>query len=583
MKITERPLIFFDFEVFKEDWLVVFIDYDTKRKCIIANDKEKLKSFYSKFNECIFIGYNSVNYDQNILKGILNGYNPHRISVELIEKGKKPYQIFPKEVRNMKFYCFDIGNKFRSLKELEGFMGLNIKETDVDFNIDRKLTEEELKETEIYCIADVQATIEVFEKSREEFDSIVGLIEMFNLPHECISKTKAQLSATILEAKRPDYNRDDEWDIELPDNLIIERYRDVVDWFMSDEIQKEKAKYERDVYEVKHIFALGGIHGATTKKEYDGIIGLWDVASLYPSTIIEYNLMSRNVPNPEKYKEIRELRLNYKKQKNPLQAPLKIVLNSTYGILNDKYSTMYDPRQAHRVCIYNQLFLLDLIEKIENECGENAELIQSNTDGVYFQFKDIETMEKANECVKEWEKRTRYTMELDKAKKIIQRDVNNYILVMENGKVKAKGAVVKKLSDLDYDLPIVNKALKAYLIDGVPFEEYIENENRLIEYQKIYKVTSNYLYAWHNDKPVKHKVNRVFASNREEDTPFYKWKKEKTSPDKYASTPEHAFIDNGDIRNKSVPDCLDKQWYIDRCKSEYKKFTGKVYGDDKNE
>ena len=174
-------------------------------------------------------------------------------------------------------------------------------------------------------------------------------------------------------------------------------------------------------------------------------------------------------------------------------------------------------------------------------------------------------------------------MELDKAKKIIQRDVNNYILVMENGKVKAKGAVVKKISDIDYDIPIVNKALKAYLIDGDPFEEYIENENRLIEYQKIYKVTSNYLYAWHNDEPVKHKVNRVFASTREEETPFYKWKKEKTSADKYASTPEHTFIDNGDIRNKSVPDYLDKQWYIDRCKSEYKKFTGKVYGDDKNE
>ena len=574
----EYKLVFYDCEVFCEDWLFCFIDYKTRKRLTIINDKDKLRLFYNKCyeNKIILAGFNSRQYDQYILKGILLNQNPYRISKELIEQNKKGWQV----VRNHKtipIYNYDVMTGFNGLKTLEAFLGMNIKESDVDFNIDRKLTQEEIDETINYCYHDVEATIEVFEKSKEEFDSFIGLIELFDLDLENINKTKAQISSVILGANRPEENRNDEWSITLPTNLIIEKYTDVLEWFMSDEIMKPKAKYEREVYGVKHIFALGGIHGATSKQIYNGLIGLWDVVSLYPSTIIEYGLMSRNVPNPEKYKEIRDLRIRYKHEKNPMQAPLKIVLNATYGTMGDVYSQMYDPRQAHMICIYNQLFLLDLIEKIELCCGENAELIQSNTDGVYFQFEDEEAMNRAKECVSEWEKRTRYTMELDVAKKIIQRDVNNYILVMENGKVKSKGAVVKKLSPLDYDLPIVNIAVKEYLVNGVPLKETIYNEKELLKFQKIYKVGSNYKYAFHNNKPIPHKVQRCFASTMEDDTPIYKWKKDKDKPDLFAGSPNHVFIENGDIRGKSTDDYpLDKDWYIERCISEIKKFTGEV-------
>lgn len=40
--------IFYDFEVFKYDWLVVFIDYDTKEKTVIINNVEELRTFYEK-------------------------------------------------------------------------------------------------------------------------------------------------------------------------------------------------------------------------------------------------------------------------------------------------------------------------------------------------------------------------------------------------------------------------------------------------------------------------------------------------------------------------------------------------------
>lgn len=574
----KHKLVFYDCEVFKKNWVIVFIDYDTKKKCVIVDDREKLITFYKScmVNNVILVGFNCRNFDQWILKGIIKGIDPYKITDGLINKGQKGYQLIPKHYE-VPIINFDVMQGFNGLKTLEAFLGMNIDETEVDFNLDRELTEEEIKSTINYCTSDVLATIEVFEKSRHEFDSLIGLVEMYDLPLESIGKTKAQLSATILDAKRPERDRDDEWDIKLPDNLVIKKYTDVVEWYLSDEIKKPNAKYVKEVYGTEVTFSLGGIHNRVTKIELDGIIALYDVQSLYPSTIIEYDLMSRNVEDRFKYKEIRDMRLKFKKEKNPIQASLKIILNSSYGILLDKHSPMYDPRQGRRICIYNQLFMLDLIERIEEKLGDRAFLFNLNTDGQYYQFKDYKAMEECDEIIKEWEKRTRYSMEKDLVYKVVQRDCNNYILQMEDKSIKSKGAVVKKLRPLDYDLPIVNKAMKEYLINGIPFETYIENENKLIEYQKIYKTTSNYKYAWHNNKPVFHKVNRVFASMRDEDTPFYKWKQGKNTPDKFAGTPEHTFIDNSDIREKNVPDFLDKNWYLERCKSEYKKFTGKEY------
>ena len=576
--MKKYKLIFADSEVMKEDWLFYFIDYDTKKEICICNDSEKLKKFYKMCNEnnVILVFYNGRMYDQWVFKAILKDLNPYRVSQGLIEQGKKGYQLIPKHYE-IPLIFFDCMTSFNGLKTLESFLGLDIRETNVEFNLDRKMTKEELQDTIDYCRKDVLATIEVFEKSKDEFESMMGLIEMFDLPLINITKTKAQISATILEAQRPDFKRDDEWNIVLPDNLIIENYTDVVDWFLSDEIQKPKAKYEREVAGVKHIFALGGIHGSTVKQRYEGIIACWDVASLYPSTIIEYDLMSRNVKNANKYREIRDLRIDLKKKGDPKQAPLKIVLNSTYGILNDKYSPMYDPRQARRVCIYNQLFLLDLVEKIESVCGDKAELLQNNTDGTYWKFEDMKTLELAKKEVEKWEKRTRYTMELDMAQLLIQRDVNTYLLVTSKGKIKCKGAL-KQPKPLDNDLPIIPKALKEYLVNGTPLEDYINNENRLIEFAKTYKVTGNYKCAYHNGIELPHKTYRVFASTNVNDTEFFKWKKDKETPDKFANTPQHTFYENGDIRDKTIDNYpLDKEWYINQAIKEYKKITGKDY------
>ena len=133
-------LNFYDFEVFKEDWLVVIINIYEKSEVVIINDKEKLQEYYDAHKNQIWVGYNNNHYDQYILKAILCGFNPKEVNDFIIAKGKYGWQ-FSGLFRKFQMYNYDVMYRSdRGLKSLEGFMGNDIKETSVPFDIDRKLT-----------------------------------------------------------------------------------------------------------------------------------------------------------------------------------------------------------------------------------------------------------------------------------------------------------------------------------------------------------------------------------------------------------------------------------------------------------
>jgi hypothetical protein len=574
MKYKQR-LIFYDFEVFKHLWMVVIIDYDTRKGKVIINDAEMLRTYYEAFKDDIWIGYNSRNYDQFILKGILLGYDPYYINNKIIVEGLKGHNIV-KQSYKISFNNFDITTGFHSLKQLEAFMGSRIKESSVPFDLDRPLFDDEIKETIEYCKHDVAQTIEVFENRTEEFESQLGLIEMFNLDMSQFTKTKAQLSAYILGAEKHE-NRGDEFNITLPDTLRIEKYKHIVDWYLNPENMDYDKKLKVEVAGVEHIFGFGGLHSAIPNYKDEGILLCCDVASLYPSIMIEYEFLSRNVKEPSKFKEVRDTRLKLKAKKDKKQAPLKIVINATFGASKDKYNALYDPLQANNVCIGGQLLLLDLIEKLE----PYGKIFNTNTDGIFMKVEKESDIEVIKSVASEWEKRTRLDLEWDVFENVYQKDVNNYIIIDKNGKYKSKGAYVKKLNNLDYDLPIVNHALINYFTKGISIEETINNCNKLREFQKVVKVSRLYLRALHGETSLPERVLRVFADNREDAKGVFKVKLKTNKegitqevPEKIGNTPERCFIDNDDVKEKLIPDYLDKQYYIDLAQKRLNDFLG---------
>lgn len=272
--------------------------------------------------------------------------------------------------------------------------------------------------------------------------------------------------------------------------------------------------------------------------------------------------------DPKKYEDIYHQRLKYKAEKNPLQAPLKLVLNSTYGVMKDENNGLYDPLQANRVCIYGQLLLLDLIEKLESHC----QIIQSNTDGVLVKLNRYEDYDLIDDICFEWEERTGLNLEFDEYRKVFQKDVNNYIIVDAAGKSKSKGAYVKELSNLDYDLPIVNKALIAYMVQNIPVEKTIMECEDLKEFQLVSKISGKYTTILHGSEEIKEKCIRIFASNLETDAGVQKVHATTGRPAKISNSPEHCFIFNDEVNGVKAPKSLDKSWYIAMANKRLKDF-----------
>lgn len=566
-------MIFYDFEVFKHDWLVVFIDPSQRKTETIINDRQALEGFYDAHKGEIHVGYNSRNYDQWIYKGILAGFDPKKINDFIIVKGRKGWE-FSNALRRFPFVNYDVyQNIDRGLKFFEGSLGNDIRETSVPFDIQRKLTDSEIAEVVGYCTHDVEQTIEVFLERKADFDAQMGLLKMFGLPLSDLGKTKAQLSAKILGATKRTYH--DEFDIDIPDTLRIRKYAEVVEWYENPENRKyrvdptneksHKHQLAIEVAGVPHVFGWGGVHGAREKYSGKGYFLNMDVASLYPSLMLRYDLHSRSC-NPAKFTEIYNSRLKYKAEKNPLQAPLKIVLNSTYGAMKDKFNPLCDPRQSNRVCVHGQLLLLDLMERLE-EIG--ASVIQSNTDGVLvkmpvgFEGGEDGFFDAVDDVAHEWESRTGLVLEFDEFVRVYQKDVNNYVFVMPDGSFKSKGGYVKKQGALDYDLGIVNSAIVHYLVSGTPIEATVNACNDLKAFQMVARCSGKYSGFLHGSRRLNERTVRVFASRDASDRGLSKIHATTGKNAKVASTPEHCFIVNESVNGLTVPPKLDKGWYIE--------------------
>lgn len=557
-------LLFYDFEVFKYDWLVVVMDMTAKKTHVIINSPEELEALYKANIKEIWVGFNSRHYDQYILKAILCGFDPKKVNDYIITKGN-PGWTFSSLFRQFPLWNYDVMlNTDVGLKSFEGFMGNDIKETSVPFNIDRKLTPEEIAETVKYCKHDVEQTVQVFLKRTEEFNTMMYFIKHFGLSMDCISKTKAQLAAEILGGNRKGADFDDEFQFPILDCLHLNKYKHIAEWYANPENHDYSKKQDKQIVAgVEHTFAWGGGHGARAKYSADGVFLIIDVTAYYPSLQKKYHFGYRVMNHPENFEFIHDSNIAYKRKGDKkARQPFKIMDNAISGQMKQKSSALYDPMSNNSICINGQLLLLDLVEHIEPYC----ELIQNNTDGIIVKLKDYEhDFDVLDDVVYEWEQRTGMKMDFDTyIGTIYQKDVNNYLLIdRKTGAVKAKGGYVMKLNDLSYDLPIINKALVDYMIHGIPVRRTIMECQDLREFQLVSRISSKYTHILYGDKPIKEKCIRVFASNNPADPGVKKVHAVRKTTAKLTNSPEHCFIFNDDVKGVPVPDKLDRQWYID--------------------
>ena len=623
-------MIFYDFEVFKEDWLAVFIDVTRKTEQVIVNNPDELKALYEANTSNIWVGFNNRHYDQYIMKGILLGMNPKRINDWIILEKREGWQ-FSSVFNKVPMTNYDVmPNPPVGLKTMEGFLGSNIKETGVPFDINRKLTKAEIEETIKYCRHDVEQTIKIFLEKIDEFNAMHGIVQAFPnmVSLSNIGDSEARITAKVLGCVKQDFK--DEFDYFFLPCLRLNKYKYVQDWF--EEKKKEALamdlqncdKYDKKLWYksqnletivagIPHSFGFGGLHGAAdTPIHKTGQILHVDVNNYYPSMLIAWGLVTRAATNDNyhlvyntrksmKAKQIAAAKSGNKaeaKNWKKAQLPYKKMLNALSGGMKDETNLAYDPRNNNCMCINGQLMLLDLIEHLEAVPG--FELIQSNTDGLIIWIPDTdEAFEMVDDICWEWEQRCStdqcsILLELDNISEIYQKDVNNYLWVGADGSVERIGAYVKELSATDNDLPILNKALVEYMVHKTPVEQTINQCDDLIMFQKIVKLSEKYDWVEHEhctpvitktgkrvikevyEYPEKvkysYKSYRVFASNSQDDGRLLKRKRVKTKGEKFGNTPDHCFICNDDVCGVKTPQTLDKGWYIDLAKKRLKQF-----------
>ena len=574
----------------------IFKDRDTGVHYGFHNDNEAIKRFMTNNEDAIFCGFNTKKYDQYIIKAICAGFSPEEVKELndwLIESDDNQGWQYPAlQGIYFRFNNVDVKDDMQmglSLKAIEGHLGMSIEETEVDFDIDRPLTKEELKLTVKYCIHDVDATEKLTEIRKDYLRTKLNIGKRANIDSvKALSSTNAKLTALMLKAVKREWN--DGRDYVYPPNLDLSVIpKEILDFFdtIHDKSIPDATLFETnlviDIGGMQCKFAWGGVHGSVTKyfeeATEERVIQNRDVSSLYPSLIEGYNYLSRNVPDPQLFYDIRKDRIRAKHEGDKQTATdLKLPLNTVSGAQENRYNDLYDPLPTRSMRISGQLFLTMLTMRLLNAC-KTIKLLNLNTDGLMYSI-DKSELHLVDEIASAWEKQTGFELETDEISKVWIKDVNNLLFIDTKGKVKTVGSYlnygisVKGAWSINNNATIVKKAIIEYFVNGTAPEDTINGCDDIFSFQLIAKAGSKYREAYHLVEGVKEsvqKVNRVYAAIDKKYGKLFKIKAENDSTAKIEMLPEHCIIDND---NKLTIESVDKAWYIELAKKRINDFLG---------
>lgn len=266
-KLLDR-LYFFDFETFAHDTLMVAIGYRNKDKHIFHNaSADDYYEFINRYNP-ILMGYNCKSYDKYILKACLLGYSPEEVKDvnDFIIDGNNGWEY------GFDGYCtlppiwdlFDCIKTFKSLKEIEGNLRMNITETTIPFDLPTKWNKQEYEEVLYYCTCDVEALFPLFDRLINNYKSKFIICKIGNInPEYGLGMTDANLTAELLGSEKHEYN--DPFGYEYPSVVDKTKIPQEVLDYIDDLIVHNDLNYKRpapclDLGTILFQWGVGGNH-----------------------------------------------------------------------------------------------------------------------------------------------------------------------------------------------------------------------------------------------------------------------------------------------------------------------------------
>ena len=593
-----NDLLFYDIEVVKCDALVVFMDIDKNEVAHFWNnrDREKVEepSGFEGIPDLIrgktLVGYNNYFYDDHILTAMMNNsLNLPKYLKALnntIISGKPSGRKVSELIRSLDtMQQIDVSKP--SLKQIEGNMGISIVESSIPFDIDRELTDEERDEMLFYCRHDVMATVDIYKlREKSYFEVKEGLVGM--LP-ESYSDTAYRWNTTTLSANvllgsgklTPWLSHKVPEDLWRNVNGIPTEVWDMWEDIMTEDNVTGKGKSKTiKAFGCNVVFGMGGLHAAPPKPVRYGRVKHKDVASMYPSSIVRLQALGEAT---EKYDEMRQERIKIKKSDPVKAGALKIILNSVYGNFKNRYSALNNPMASATVCVYGQIALFALCWELDQA---GYRIVNGNTDGVVY-LEDPDLGDADEVICKQWEEQFRgYTLDTDYYTQWIQRDVNNYIAVEEDGRVTVKGGDVNKYQINKYfsnnSARIVQIAMVEKLVYGRDiFDTFEKNLDKPLLWQYILKAGRTYKGVQDSSGQYVNKVNRVFAASDKVDqnkvTKLYKVRNDGGLVN-FPDVPERMYVWNKDVKDlENFEDIIDQSYYYNLVIEKLKGWTTNVY------
>lgn len=517
---------------------------------------------YLKFlvNEVsVGIGFNSISYDYPMLNHLLNNVKPHH-SGDVINKHLKKFNdyIFSLDkphvirVKNPVFVQVDLflihhyNNKAKrqSLEGLQFELGEKvIMGTPVDFN--KFVEDEERAIIRKYNYYDAYTTYKFYLRSLGQIELRKNLSRMFNL--NLINESDTAIGEKIMfklyedktdikwyEIQQTKYQSFPLYELLLPYiKFNTEKYGVVEKAFKSRMYNGGKIKFNHKIDGITYTFGLGGIH-ASRKGVFettdDLIIIDTDVAAYYPSIPIANHFWIEQLGEPfinilkyivdtRKTNKIivKDMTIDEKErvQAGVISDGLKLASNSIYGKSSDEFSKLLDIKYTYKTTINGQLSLLMLIEDLSINLKQPFKVLQANTDGftTLLHRSDVETY---YDLCKKWEKVTGLELEFANYKKMLLRDVNNYLAQDEKGKIKSKGVyeIIKKIGNSevyhkDSSFRIVPIAAQEFLLNNVSIEDTVMNNKEIRHFlgrEKIRNPWKGVVMFYENKSPFEEPV-----------------------------------------------------------------------------
>lgn len=506
----------------------------------------------------IFCGYNNLHYDNPIINYIIEyedklmQYNIPTICSSIFNLSKTittssednidawkhwKYQIW--------FDTFDIltmlySNKLRvGLKEIQVTMQYpNVQEFVCDWT--KPLPLEDFDSMIDYNINDIESTSELLNRCKKDVDLRIAIEDEYGV--RVLSKDGVNIGMKILTQKYLEKTGLTWWDIkDLRSPMSVIPLKDVILPFIKydspilqrvlDDMKNQIVSPGRKGYENKFVFnnlrysvGVGGIHSVNSPeiiipRDDEMLIDI-DVASLYPSMLIEYEFYPKHLGKEflEVYKQIKDERIEAKHNGDKVKnETLKLALNGLSGNLQNEHNFCYSPFAVMQIRINGQLLLLMLAEKL-TQIG--CRIIQANTDGLFVLLKK-DVYSKVNSICREWEQLTKLTLEEDRFKAMYQYAINDYFAITEDNKVKEKGMFITTVKLGKGLTPkIIPKAVINFFKDGVSVEDTIKNCTDIRDFLMSEKTGKQWHVEYMNEE--QQRTNRFYASTN--GGYLWKWK-----------------------------------------------------------